>query len=180
MQSYTHPTPRGELTIRPTREADTEAYRELRLRALRDHPEVYGADYAESAARPPTYWQERMRFGTGGPQGIVYVAETAGALVGITGLLCEESVKQRHAGYLVSVYVAPEWRGLGVGVALVEACLAWAHQLGQRLVRLAVVSTNTAAIRQYTRLGFSVYGVEPESIAYGGQYYDELLMVKRL
>lgn len=181
MQRYTHPTARGEVGIRPTRESDAEAYRALRLAALRAHPEAFGADYAQSAAQPPAYWQERMRRGAGGEHGVSYVAEATGALVGITGLVRHhDEPKARHAGLIVSVYVAPEWRGAGVASALLEACLAWARQLELRLVRLAVATSNTPAIRTYLRHGFTVYGVEPEAIGYGGQYYDELLMVKRL
>jgi RimJ/RimL family protein N-acetyltransferase len=166
--------------IRPSREADAEAYRELRLAGLRAHPEVFGADYATSAAQPIEHWQERAHRGAGGEHGITYFAEAGGDLVGVTVLIRDASPKLRHTGYLVSVYVMPEWRGMGIADGLIEACLAWGRELGLRLVRLSVVTSNTAAIRRYARLGFTVYGVEPEAIAYGGAYYDELLMVKHL
>lgn len=181
MQSSSHPTARGDVQIRPTRKDDAPAYRELRLRALRDHPTVYGADYTLSAAQPAEHWQARMRQGAGGERGVTYVADAAGALVGMTGLIRDaDDPKDRHAGLIVGVYVAPEWRGLGLADALLAGCLAWAQQLGLRLVKLGVVTSNIAAIRCYARHGFTVYGVDPESIGYGGVYYDELLMVRRL
>ena len=55
-----------------------------------------------------------------------------------------------------------------------------ARQLGLRQAKLAVATGNTPAIRCYIRHGFTVYGVDPEAIGYGGQFYDELLMVRRL
>ena len=86
----------------------------------------------------------------------------------------------QHTAGIFSIYVQPAWRGLGIAEALIEACVAWARKLDVRLVKLGVVTTNTAAIRCYVRCGFSVYGVEPQVIYHDGVYYDELLMVQRL
>jgi RimJ/RimL family protein N-acetyltransferase len=173
-------TPRGPATIRPTHEEDAAAFRDLRLEALRTHPEVFGADYDESLARPIEFWQERVRDGAGSDLGITYVAEAGGALVGMTGIYRDNHLKMRHSGMIWGVYIQPDWRGAGVADALIEACIAWARGRGLRLVKLSVVTTNTAAIRRYIRCGFSVYGVEPEVIYHGGVYYDELLMAQRL
>jgi hypothetical protein len=46
-------------------------------------------------------------------------------------------------------------------------------------VKLAVVTTNTPAVRCYARCGFAVYGIEPQAICYDGVFYDELLMAKQ-
>ncbi|MBK9710011.1 MAG: GNAT family N-acetyltransferase [Kouleothrix sp.] len=173
-------SPRGEVTIRPTREDDAPAYRELRLLGLQDHPEVFGADYETSSARPIEFWQERMRTGSGGEHGVTYVAEAASELIGMTTLVRNDMPKTRHAGSIFGVYTRPDWRGTGVADALLEACAAYASARGLRLVRLGVVTTNAGAIRLYLRCGFSVYGVEPESIQHGGVYYDELLMARRV
>jgi GNAT superfamily N-acetyltransferase len=173
-------TPRGPVTIRPTREDDTIAYRELRLEALRTHPEAFGADYAESLARPIERWQQNVRDGAGADLGVTYVAEAGGALAGMTGIYRDSGLKMRHCGNIWGVYVRPEWRGSGVADALIEACVAWARDKNLRHAKLSVVTTNAAAIRRYVRRGFSVYGVEPAVIYHNGVYYDELLMVRRL
>jgi RimJ/RimL family protein N-acetyltransferase len=173
-------TAKGDITIRPTRTGDAAAYRELRLQSLREHPEAFSADYDETLARPIDEWERRMARGAGGPHGVSYLAEAEGELVGMTGLLREDTAKLRHSAAIVSVYVRPDWRGYGLADALIEACVAWARELGVRVVKLGVVTTNTAAIRRYAHLGFSVYGVEPEMIHANGVYYDELLMVRRI
>jgi len=49
-----------------------------------------------------------------------------------------------------------------------------------RFVKLGVAATNASALKSYLRLGFRVYGVEPQVIFYDGVYYDELLMVKEI
>jgi RimJ/RimL family protein N-acetyltransferase len=56
----------------------------------------------------------------------------------------------------------------------------WAQAQKLVLVKLEVISANTAAIRCYTRCGFTVYGVDPQVIYSDGVYYDELMMVKRV
>jgi RimJ/RimL family protein N-acetyltransferase len=182
-------TPRGDVTIRPTREADAVAFRDLRLEALRTHPEVFGADYDENLARPIEFWQERVRDGAGSDLGITYVAEPSsplgpgaggGALVAMTGIYRDNHRKMRHSGMIWGVYVLPEWRGGGIAGALIGACVGWSREHGLRLVKLSVVTTNAAAIRRYVRCGFSVYGVEPEVIYHDSIYYDELLMIRRL
>ena len=173
-------TSRGDVTIRPSREEDAPAYRDLRLESLQMHPEAFGSDYEASLVHPLEYWQERMRRGAGGSHGVTYVADASGALIGMTVLHREDMVKMQHTAGIFSVYVQPAWRGLGIAEALIEACLAWARDLGVRLVKLGVVTTNTAAIRRYVQCGFSVYGVEPQVIYHDGVYYDELLMVRRL
>jgi RimJ/RimL family protein N-acetyltransferase len=173
-------TPRGVVFIRPTSESDAPAYRDLRLAAVRSHPEAFGADYESLAARPLEGWQERMRAGAGGDHGITYVAEAQGELIGMTVLQRGELPKLRHWANIFGVYVQPAWRGTGIGDALIEACAAYASALGLRLLKLGVVTTNVSAIRLYQRCGFQVYGVEPEAIQHEGVYYDELLMVRRV
>jgi RimJ/RimL family protein N-acetyltransferase len=180
MNVVTLTTQRGEVRIRPTSEGDAQAYRDLRLAALRAHPEAFGADYESLAARPIEHWQERMRAGAGGDHGITYVAEAHGELIGMTVLQRGELPKLRHWANIFGVYVQPAWRGTGIPDALIEACAAHASALGLRLLKLGVVTTNANAIRLYQRCGFRVYGVEPEAIHHVGVYYDELLMVRQV
>jgi len=49
-----------------------------------------------------------------------------------------------------------------------------------KIVKLAVVTTNTGAIRCYARCGFQVYGIEPQALCYDSVFYDELLMARTI
>jgi RimJ/RimL family protein N-acetyltransferase len=173
-------TPHGAVSLRPTREEDAEAYRELRLEGLRTHSEVFGEAYAASLERPPERWQRTVRDGAGSELSILYVAEAGGKLVGMAGIYRIDGAKMRHSGNIWGVYIRPEWRGAGLADALIGACVGWARELELRLVKLSVVTTNTQAICRYVRCGFSIYGVEPEVIYHNNVYYDELLMYRRL
>jgi RimJ/RimL family protein N-acetyltransferase len=173
-------TSRGEIVIRPSAEGETAAYRDLRLDALRDSPHAFGADYAENLAQPTADWEERVRGNIASDDQTLVVAAAEDRLVGMTGIRRGTSPKMRHGAFLWGVYVRPAWRGQGIAGALIEACVDWARSKGIVVVRLAVVTTNTAAIRCYMRCGFLGYGVEPKAIRYDGVYYDEILMARHL
>jgi RimJ/RimL family protein N-acetyltransferase len=157
---------------------DLDAYRDLRLEGLREHPEAFGSDYATSLAQSREWWLDRVA--PKGDGGTIQVADDGRALVGTAGLLRGNSPKQRHGAVLVGVYVRPAWRGTGLAGALIESCLAWGREQGVRKVTLGVAAVNTPAIRRYTACGFTVYGVEPEVIVHDGIAYDELLMVRMI
>lgn len=49
-----------------------------------------------------------------------------------------------------------------------------------KLLKLGVTTINPAAIRCYSRCGFTVYGIEPKVIFANEAFYDELLMAKEI
>lgn len=73
------------------------------------------------------------------------------------------------------MYVRPEVRGTGLAAALVARVAEQARGAVEE-VQLTVVTSNTAAVRLYTRAGFSQYGLERRALKIGTQYYDEALM----
>ena len=50
--------------------------------------------------------------------------------------------------------VARDWRGRGVGSALVAAAIEWAREHGLHKLTLTVFVHNTAAIALYVKFGF--------------------------
>jgi RimJ/RimL family protein N-acetyltransferase len=173
-------TPRGTITIRSAREEDALAYRDLRLEALRNHPEAFSADYAANLDKPMTFWTERLRFNSPDSAAMIYFAVHDQPLIGMCGITRPNSPKIQHSASIVGMYVRPDWRGLRIGEGLVTACLDWARTQDVKIVKLAVVTTNTPAIRCYARCGFQVYGIEPQALYYGGVFYDELLMARTI
>jgi ribosomal protein S18 acetylase RimI-like enzyme len=173
-------TSKGAVTVRPAVPGDAAPLRALRLEALANHPEAFAADHAATAAESVEAWAERIAEYAVDDKGVICVASVDGQLAGMTGLVRGRWPKTRHAGMIWGVYVAPDWRGLGVAAALLEECFAWARARGLVTLSLGVVTTNTPAIRCYARCGFGVYGVEPRVIYYGGVFHDELLMVRSI
>jgi ribosomal protein S18 acetylase RimI-like enzyme len=71
-------------------------------------------------------------------------------------------------------------RGRGIGRALVLDCIEKAKTHGFKALQFnAVVTTNTAAIALYIKLGFRVIGTVPGGYRYNdGGYRDTLIMIK--
>lgn len=169
-----------EIIIRATMPSDLDAFRELRLEGLREHPTAFGAHHDTERGHPAAWWSARMLPQDSPTGGIIQVAVAGDDLVGMAGLNPGSSLKMRHGAMLWGVYLRPAWRGRGIAERMIEGCIAWGREHGVRKVTLGVATTNTPAIRCYASLSFTVYGVEPEVIAHDGVYYDELLMLRMI
>jgi len=72
--------------------------------------------------------------------------------------------------------VGAQYRGLGVGSALLERTIAWAAAAGFTKVVLSAFPHNTRAIAFYERHGFTLEGRRALQFCRAGRYFDELLM----
>jgi len=79
-----------------------------------------------------------------------------------------------------SVYVAREWRGRGVGAALLGALEERARQLGYHKLVLAALPWNVGGMALYQRCGFRLVGVYDEHGRLDGRWVDVALMEKIL
>lgn len=167
--------PSQNYVIRPITPDELDAWWELRLRSLRDHPDAFGADYEETRQRGPEYLRpatagggvDRL-FAAFAPDGsLVAQARTAG-----------NGGKRTHIAMIVSVYTAPEHRGRGLSKALIAAatdhCRTFPHV---RQVSIGVNANNPAAIAVYTGAGFIPWGTEPRALATHDGFHDEVHMV---
>ena len=142
--------------------ADWAAFRDIRLAALGDAPEAFGSTAADAQTLEEPEWRRRLELRA------VFMAEVAGQRVGLVAGIGGD---QPGAAELISMWVAPPWRGQGVGDRLVEAVLAWAVGEGFTSVRLWVATGNTRAERLYARHGFEATG---RSQPMGGQRFELL------
>jgi RimJ/RimL family protein N-acetyltransferase len=149
---------------------DIDAYRTLRLDGLKRHPESFGASYEDEAKQPLEWFAHRLTVAA-----IVGGFDPAGGLVGVAGLTIPGAIKTRHKGILWGMYMVEAARGSGLSQRLVEAVIDEARGKVEQL-QLTVVSSNAAAIRLYSKLGFVGYGLETRALCVDGQYFDEVLM----
>ncbi len=80
----------------------------------------------------------------------------------------------------ISVYVAREWRGHGVGGVLLLALDQRARAIGYHKLVLAGFPFNEPAVRLYARQGFRTVGVYHEQGLLDGRWVDVILMEKLL
>jgi ribosomal protein S18 acetylase RimI-like enzyme len=164
--------------IRRLTEADAGAYRRVRLRALREHPDIFGRAYEE--AQGAAEMAEELRTEHDGTRSFVLGAFDRD-LVGIVAVSRERGMKREHKALLWGMYVAPDARGRGVGRALVEAAIERARAWpGLVQVMLEVAAHNDGARRLYASLGFEVFGREPRALRLPDRDVDEDHMVLHL
>lgn len=83
--------------------------------------------------------------------------------------------------YVDGIAVAPDYRGQGVGTAMLAALETWAAEQGVWMIRLEVVGTNSRAQRLYRRLGFDILReqtVWPVGSLFG--FRSSMVMIKPL
>ncbi len=87
----------------------------------------------------------------------------------------------RHVGDL-GISIAADWRGVGLGRALLNAIIDEARSTldGLRMVRLDVFEGNEPAIALYRSVGFIETGRTPGAVLRRGEYVDSIQMVLEL
>jgi L-amino acid N-acyltransferase YncA len=80
----------------------------------------------------------------------------------------------------ISIYVAPEHRGRGLGRALLAEALAMAPSLNIKTVLAFVFAHNEPSIRLMTSLGFEQWGRLPNVAEMDGREYTLCVLGKRV
>ena len=169
------------VAIRRLTPADAPAYRVLRLRALREHPEAFTSSFEEEAAKPMDWSEQRLAASPQRAHDVFLGALQGGALVGMVGLQGRYRPKERHNATVVGMYVAPQAGGQGVGRALMRDLLLHAAACeGLEQLDLTVTAGNDRAQALYAHCGFTVFGVLRRAIKLHGQYHDKVHMALRL
>ena len=173
-----------QVQIIQARPTDAPALRQIRLEALKNHPEAFAADDSLDAK---TDWAERIERNSGetGAIFLAYVQKNETGIsetdiAGMMGIFRGASSKVRHSATIWGVYVSPRFRKSGIGTQLLQTCLDWAKAHSVDIVKLGVVTTNASARRLYERNGFKIYGTEPKALFVEGTYYDEFWMAREM
>lgn len=149
-----------------------EAFRDIRLEALRLHPRNYSHTFGQENAWPMerfrSYLEHAYVFG---------VLQEGAELVGIAALIPYESPILEHKARIGNVYLKQEHRGQGVGRRLIEHLIASAHEYVEQIY-IEVAADNHVAHKLYTSLGFTQYGYEKNAAKLDGEYIDDILMVR--
>jgi len=113
------------------------------------------------------------------PGQIILLAEASGVIIGNLSFENGPHRRTAHRGNL-GMAVVKEWRGHGIGTALLRTLLDWAaaNPLIEK-VCLDVVTSNAVAVGLYRKLGFVEEGLRLKDIKLGpGRYADTMQMAK--
>ena len=141
------------VTTRALTVDDWSEWRSLRLKALADAPAAFGSGLSEWIDATDERWRSRLR---DVPLNVIATLdnEPVGQVSAMNGSSAE-SVE------LISMWVAPNARGMGVGDALIDAVISWSAGQGASGVQLSVRTSNLPARHLYERNHFRlVDGIE--------------------
>jgi len=127
---------------------DLDRLRALRLAALKDTPDAFGAKYEDEAEKPISDWQNRLK----NTNWCFVVAD--GVDIGL--LAVDRAEKDRNSDcWLSSWWIRDEFRGSGIP----KLMLNWLEQLciekKWEKIGLGVWPDNLRAISAYKKLGFT-------------------------
>lgn len=150
----------GAVRLHRVGEQDWASHRDLRLDMLRADPDAFWARADQLAAWDEADW----RRDAAGPRRHLQARCEDGAVLGGIAVLPEpyspEHTLPAGAVHLVSLWVRPTARGLGVSTLLLRGAADLAVELGRPRLLLDVDERNLAARRLYERCGFRATGVE--------------------
>jgi GNAT superfamily N-acetyltransferase len=139
--------------IREVEADDWERLRDVRLRALSDAPHAFASTLERERVFPDEMWQDRAAPNSDRTS---FVAGDDAHFDALVTCFVEGGP---DTVYLVAMWVAPELRGHGVAVALIDSVVGWSRDRAAQRVCLTVERGNEPALRLYRRCGFH----EPET-----------------
>jgi RimJ/RimL family protein N-acetyltransferase len=145
-----------EAVVRQVRPDEGPLLKSVRLSALADSPSAFGSSYDAEAYQPDDHWTKRATLGAAGNRSVTFFAVVDESVVGLV------SAHRPHpaelSSELVSMWVSPAHRRVGVAAELVTAVVDWALQAGMVTVELWVTHGNDAARHLYENAGFRLTG----------------------
>jgi ribosomal protein S18 acetylase RimI-like enzyme len=154
----------GRFTIRPGKRDDAAEAARLWVQSAEEHT-FYDPVYT-TAPGAEKVMRRFLADLSSSSHTCLFIAEQDGKVIGfLSGELREGSpaFKPKTWAAIEDIYIAPDYRSLGIGHALFEACQKWAKKKGADGVSLQVAAGNTRARKFYEELGFrevSVYQVK--------------------
>lgn len=165
----------SEIHVRVLRQDEWQAYKDVRLRALRESPEAFVASVEEESDFPDERWQERM------VRSRRLLAEDDGQVVGVVSVGTGHRTDIPGAGELFGLWVQADRRGSGVARRLLEKAAAVGRDVGLRQLVYWVGTDNGRAVAFASSFGFRptdtrrpmrLHGVDEEDAE-----SEELMMV---
>ncbi|MFQ5649722.1 MAG: GNAT family N-acetyltransferase [bacterium] len=171
------------MKVRILNASDAKAYRELRLKGLKESPHAFGESYEDECEKSlPEIAEELTPFGNPPEQFTLGAISEQGGLLGVVTFKRDTRSKARHKAMLYAMYVLPEARHHGVGQALLAEIVARARHIeGLEQIHLWVLHASRSAADFYKQCGFEFQGPRIKGdLKISGEYVDAQYMVLRL
>lgn len=161
--------------IREATLADAEELQRYAARLFTEHlPGIY-------RRAVPTLEEEHdfIRAHTEPERSIMLLAEADGQVVGLLGFLARQLPQESHVGAF-GISVDRDYRGNGIGSALIEALIEWAPRQGIRRIEVEAFAINERAIHLYEHLGFKQEGRRRSAVIIEDKAVDVIFLARIL
>jgi ribosomal protein S18 acetylase RimI-like enzyme len=160
--------------IRQFETTEWQAYRCLRLNALKESPEAFGSTYKDAVKYEDIDWRNRLAR-TSAENDYPMVALVGDEFAGLGWVMVEPP--KNDVAHLYQMWVDPSFRRLGLGRALVESSINWARNRGVKSMLLEVTSGDRPARRLYDSLGFVPTG-DPVPVRSDSDRFEQLMELR--
>jgi ribosomal protein S18 acetylase RimI-like enzyme len=157
--------------IKKLHEDNWREWRTIRLRCLKNDPDLFGRSYEDEESQPEENIRKYFHDGF-----IVGAFDDNNLLKGIAGTIINKGDRRQHKAIVWGVYVDPECRERGVFKNLMRGLIENLPPFVEQLL-LDVSVNNKIAIDAYKKIGFSIFGTEPRARKIGSAYHDEHMMI---
>ena len=139
-----------------------------------DYLLTYPDENTMTAEQEGRFLQER----TDSDNGIELLAEIDGAVVGLAGFGAVGSKEKLRHRADFGISVDRQYWKLGIGTALMNACIECARKAGYEQIELSVGAENEPAIAMYRKAGFVEFGRNPKGFKSRFTGYQEVVYMR--
>lgn len=135
----------SDVTVKALDGEDWQAFREVRLAALRESPEAFASSYEAELEYDEDFWRARLA------RSERLLACDGDQPIGIASL---GQAEEEGVAELFGMWVSPSRRGSGVAWELTHAAALHARAAGRRALKLWVSTDNGRAVAFFSSYGF--------------------------
>jgi RimJ/RimL family protein N-acetyltransferase len=136
------------------------------------------ARYKKVTRQEEAEWLGRLLTNLENDQLFALVAEVDGRVIA-NSELSRKAGYSEHVGE-IDIAIKAGYRDIGVGTEMLRILIGHAREIGLKVLRLSVFSSNQMAKHVYEKVGFKETGRVPKEIFKDGKYIDEIIMTMEL
>lgn len=130
-------------------------YRDLRLSALKDSPDAFCTTLSYAQQLSDRQWRSRISQ-CDATKNYPILALSEMEPCGLGWAAIDEGNDDK--AHLYQLWIAPNYRRLGIGRLIIESAILWARTAGAQDLNLGIISGNSGAENLYQSLGFEKIG----------------------
>jgi RimJ/RimL family protein N-acetyltransferase len=134
--------------------------------------------YKKATRQEEAEWLGRLLANVENDKLFALVAEVNGKVVANS----EISQKSGYSGHVgeIGIAIKSGYRDVGIGTEMLRTLISHAREIGLKVLRLSVFSSNSRAKHVYEKVGFKETGRITKEIFKDGKYIDEIIMTMDL